>query len=368
MNATFALCAAVLAALPSAEPSRPDVDSVYPESISTQFNTVIRAQNAGPVLTTPMMTIPSSPETTTMYQPASPVIPGSTPYAAPVGPFGVPTISSPYVYDPSYVPGAAMQENRWGFYAGYDNVILKPYFNYNSGSVGPAGGGINGVSSRNVDWGFTYSPRVWIGLIEPNGTGAQVRFWNFDSDEDGNGGSQELKIQVIDAEKVWHFSNSGVALSVGAGMRYAQIDEKLATSAGGPSIGFDRNFNGFGPTLSVSGRRRVNQTNWALFASGRLSGLYGNTSSSITDNAGAFIPIPGVIYHEGQDFVGVTDLQFGVDWSAPISYHTNFFVRIAGEAQLWLGGGLPTPSAINGTQNNGNLGLFGLTVGTGLSF
>ena len=73
-------------------------------------------------------------------------------------------------------------------------------------------------------------------------------------------------------------------------------------------------------------------------------------------------------YHEGQDFVGVTDLQFGVDWSAPISYHTHFFVRIAGEAQLWLGGGLPTPSSINGTQNNGNLGLFGLTVGTGLSF
>lgn len=389
MNASLALCAAVLSALPTAEPSRSTSESIYPASYSNRFAAVIRAQNPGPVLTTPMLTVPTNPgETTTMYQPGGPAYAAPSyaapSYGSPVGPFGVPVTGNPYVTDPNYVPGTAMQENRWGFYTGYDNVFLKPYFNHNPGSIvvtpGLVGAGPN-VSSRNVDWGFTYSPRVWVGLIEPNGTGMQVKYWQFDNGEDGYGGQQSLEMHVIDAEKQWHFSNRGVALSVGGGLRYADLDQKLTTSVtnGGlpEAISSDRNFNGFGPTISVSGRRRVNSTNWAMFASGRLSALYGHSSSAVIDSGnGAGVPAEAT-YSSGNDFIGVADLQFGVDWSAPVWAHTHFFVRIAGEGQIWLGGGLPTtpgysavnaPTVLTPSNTNGNLGFFGFTVGTGLTF
>jgi hypothetical protein len=389
VNASLALCAAVLSALPAAEPSL--TESVYGPEFSQQFAAVIRAQTPDSTLTTPVLTVPSAPGSTTMmYQPSGPAVSQGVPTYAPglSGPaMGGPVQSmpyntipgaDPYVYDPAYVPGGAIQEGRWGFYTGYDNVFLKPYFDHNAGTIDlNLGLGGTNQSASNMNWGFTYSPRVWIGLIEPNGTGSQVRFWSFDHGDVSGGGHQNLDMYVIDAEKVWHFHTCRGAVSVGAGIRYASIDERLVTSVntgplpGNGVITSDRDFNGFGPTLSISGRRRVNNTNWALFASARLSALYGKSSSAVIQNIPAVTGVTANYLNEN-DFIGVTDLQFGVDWSAPIWYQTKVFFRIAGEGQLWYNGGIPDPRpngiGVPGGVNNGNMGLFGFTVGTGLVF
>lgn len=367
MNASLALCAAVLSALPAAEPSL--TESVYGPEFSQQFAAVIRAQTPDSTLTMPVLTVPSTPgSTSTMYQPSGPVVSQGVPTYAPglSGPVqtmpygtGVPGAADPYMYDPAYVPSGAMQENRWGWYTGYDNVFLKPYFSNNAGTI--TGGD---QSATHIDWGFTYSPRVWVGLIEPNGTGSMVRYWQFDHGDVSSGGHQNLDMYVIDAEKQWHFSTSRGAVSVGAGMRYASLDERLVSNFAGTVATSDRDFNGFGPTAVISGRRRVNATNWAIFASTRLSALYGHSTKAVLGGPLAFNN-----YESGNDLIAVTDIQFGVDWSALVFYQTHMFFRIAGEGQFWYGGGVPDPRSVStGVTSNGNLGFFGFTVGTGLTF
>ncbi len=174
-------------------------------------------------------------------------------------------------------------------------------------------------------------------------------------------------MDVLDLDKTWHYNLQRSALSVGAGVRLASIDQSLRSPVAAAGVNFASlntkgSFDGVGPTLSISGRKRVSNTNWALFASTRLSALFGDSSSSAV-LAG---PIPLATEDDGDDLMAVTELQMGVDWSAPVWYSTRLFIRAAMEGQIWHGGGNPGFPLLSTTD--GDLGFFGFTLGTGLTY
>jgi hypothetical protein len=369
VNASLALCAAVLSALPAAEPSQ--TQSLRFTAYSEQYAAVIRGQSPGPELTTPMLTVPSGIQEQTVLQPTPDGgYPGVAPtYAAPT--YAAPSVGAdPYLTDPGYyIPGGPVQAGRWGWYAGYDNVFLIPHFKHNAGSI-VASAANNNATIQNIEWDFKYSPRVWVGLVEPDGTGVVGRWFMFDHSSRDGGGQHDIDMYTIDLEKVWHHNTTRGAVTASGGFRYASVEQELstATNIGGAlgSTHTDTGFHGVGPTIALNGRHRIANSAWNLFAGARFSVLYGSSSTAVSTP----LPATAVAYEEGDDLMAVTDLQIGLDWSTHLCYTTRLFFRVAAEGQFWYGG--VNSNAYNAQVAapllDGNFGLFGFTVGTGFAY
>ncbi len=121
MNASLALCAAVLSALPTAG-TAPGRSSVYDAGQSERFAAVIRGQ--APMTDMPAPTFSPAPQGMIYGGAPGPVVGQGAPIygdpygAAPIGPD--PFLGS----DPGYMPGGGFPEGRWGWYVGYDNMFI----------------------------------------------------------------------------------------------------------------------------------------------------------------------------------------------------------------------------------------------------
>ena len=98
--------------------------------------------------------------------------------------------------------------------------------------------------------------------------------------------ASKLRFNVLDVEATelleyssWHFLLTG-------GLRYAHISQDysavLANGAGAPlaTLASGHNFNGAGPTVSLTGKRPIGLTNLYVFGSARGSVLFGNAKQS----------------------------------------------------------------------------------------
>lgn len=291
-------------------------------------------------------------------------------------------------------PGSPLAGNGLvfgGYYFGYEAVIVKPFFSTN--------GAVNAQSVANdrvdrlidFDWSLEYSTRYTLGYSGGDGFGGRVRYWEFGEDADesavagltqrltnefvnqgatvvANPGErytarQTLDLDVFDVEGTFHRDNASHAFTASVGGRFAELDENVTTAAFAAngmmnSVSIrDYNFRGFGPTVSLLGRKRLWTTNWAIFTTGRFSLLYGESQQ----NSNGVDAMGSVSFeHNSYDrIVPVIELQSGVEWSRCCECFggSTFFARAALEGQSWIDV-MPT----------GDLGFVGATFGAGWAF
>lgn len=386
MNATIVCLMAALSSQPAAESTA----SVY--RMSPSFAAAVRGQTPG------YDELPGSSETyggTTVPPTYGPGDPFST---APLD-LGTPGIASPVVGDP-FSP-------VFGFYAGYENVIVQPYFSSDAAFEFDDGAAPDFQRVIQFDWDLEYSPRVWFGYAGPGGVGAQVRYWQFDHGvnrgaTDGGAGffesefehdndvsleiatadgdsivtRRDLELHVLDFEGTWHsVTSTWGAVRVSGGIRYVRMDQNYGAKivdAGGmrtAALFTHHDFEGVGPTIAVLARRRIGPTNFALFASGRLSAVFGDASIEMREIDG---PALGDSWSKaGNDLIPITEMQLGAEWWATIWPGARFFLRAALEGQVWFdaGTGMNTTTDEHVTSPQiGNLGFFGFAIATGLTY
>lgn len=326
--------------------------------------------------------------------PSTVITPGVDPFL-PAGP----GIAAPTLFAPG---------GHGGHYFGYEAVFVKPYFSQNA-AFGSSNGAIgNNAIQNEFNWDLEYSPRVWLGYSAGDGLGGRLRYWNFDEDVSesalGTGAvnyfanfatstsifgtgttaagqriaaDQDLELHVLDAEATWHREKDWGSFTAAAGIRYARLENGYAATVfngNTPSsfLRIHREFEGAGPTLALLGRRRLWNTSLALFASGRVSLLYGDHEINArgTNVGGVGISRFG---RKNEDLMPVTELQLGAEWSRPCRClgGSTFFLRGALESQVWFdaGSGLGNSNTFGSPQSeDGNLGFFGFSFGGGWAF
>jgi hypothetical protein len=375
---------------------------------SPAFEAVIRGQS--PTFQAPIVVQPDGSTFT-----ASPPVDATTQFGTPVqygapaqlGPptFGDPAFGGPvYTGEPlppstvvtpgtdPFLPGPvggfvpAGPTMFGGYYFGYEAVFVKPFFDTNPAAFVNIPQVANFTQTVDFDWDLEFTSRYTLGYSGSDGLGGRVRYWRFDEEVDfsavANPGAtlsepfalnlpvtvtaapgelytarQKLEVDVLDAEGTWHHDMTWGSVTASAGVRWGSIEFRNAAVSGAASVREEYDFDGIGPTISLLGRKRLWTTDWAVFASGRLSLLY-DDANLVQDGTNAF----------GQNrfdantddkIVPVTELQFGLEKSRPCGCFggSTFFLRTALESQVWYDA-LPS----------GDLGFLGFSTGGGWAF
>lgn len=288
-------------------------------------------------------------------------------------------------------PCCAPRPNAWllgsypsGWIAGYESVIVKPFFQSNEV--------VTNLTNGSFAWNYQYSPRVWLGYVGESGLGARARYWQFDHTsggatldiDQGNGNfltiatNNRLRIYTIDAEVTQRVGLGRFLFNFAAGGRYAEFGNGINanTSFQGQPAGtgfLGLNFRGGGPTLAAEAWRPL-IGGLALYGNGRASLLYGNSTTTFasSDGNGPFIQ-----QLSQATLLPIFETQLGVQWTTVLAGGSTFFVRTGIEAQLWNSvGRLPNP--FNNGNNGGpgfvqfsdvgNLGFFGVTAAAGFAY
>lgn len=269
------------------------------------------------------------------------------------------------------------------FFAGYDNVVVKPYFSKNLAywNLAPTP-----AEFTSFDWDATYTPRIFIGYEGESGTGVRARYWQFDSstsfaraEQAGEGlfiesnlvdydasidvsgtlhGEHSIDLQVIDFEVTHRAEFRQGWLFGGGGFRYANLNQRaLWSETGGPEfIRLNMEFEGVGPTIFFEGGVALFDSDVSLFANARGSLLYGNRSGFVGDDAGSDR------LGNSDSLMPVFEGQIGFDWETGLC-EGRFHIRVAAEAQEWFAGGAASGGDDEGTTADElDLGFFGISI------
>lgn len=282
-------------------------------------------------------------------------------------------------------------------FAGYELTFLKPRFSENVAFTTLESDGANNdvFTDTEFDYDLEFTPRVWLaGQFHPSWSW-RVTYWQFDqspatetTSPPANGvgeithpafgdvdisstipadvftSASDLNVYTIDVEALKHARLDGWQLGVGGGVRYASSEQNyFLTHTDGANvvetIDFTQELEGFGPTISLSGKRplfeRVN-----LVCTARGSLLYGDGMSRL--DASEVIPATAttVRVRNREDLLTIGEARVGFDWMSNVrSRSWQWFWMTAMEGQVWGNAG-------NATSESADLGFFGFSVGTGL--
>lgn len=311
---------------------------------------------------------------------------------------------------------------RWG--AGADALFLAPRFESNPAyfvtrqGVPLGGPPANAQDVEEFRYGLNVSPRVWLSYAAESGWGGRVRWLHFDASADpreavnppvplgspvafrsvsstsplmaistqtslpavnslqaqGRPGVEDrllftssLRMDMIDAEATlgdlwagaWSFELFG-------GVRYARIEQDYdAVSLGGlpQTLSSRQTFDGVGPSVGFGGRRRLGDTRLAAYGTGRIAFLFGTDEHVMSGVNVGLVPDFTYASHVNrssrQRVLPVIEYEFGVEGVQPVG-PAEAVVRVGVFTQL-----VPLGSGANG---NGNAGLIGLSLGTGVRF
>jgi hypothetical protein len=200
-----------------------------------------------------------------------------------------------------------------------------------------------------------------------------------------------LKMSVVDLEGVWDLRPGRGSLLLGAGVRWAEVDQhydvlwaqaaldELATNISGQMLSAHR-FQGVGPTLSIEGRYPLGESHVTLFAGTRGSVLFATRRESarldalVTDYYGAIVEIDSLSRAgDHHSVMPIGEVEIGTSYARMLGeYRLN--LEAAFVAQAWFNTGNPANSeTVSGTpyadtSNQDTLGLIGLRVTAGLSY
>jgi hypothetical protein len=258
---------------------------------------------------------------------------------------------------------------------------------------------------------FVVAPRVALGYqINPR-WGIVGRYWSV-NDHDQNlpavppeastldsfsiAESVDARLDAADLELIRSFAPGRWKLDASAGVRYANLEESAAISAGADFAGpnFARayllnrtRFSGTGLTGALAARRPLGVGGASLFASGRSSFLWGSASSRAqlesllsTPNGS---PAAELIIDRAASspFAWIGEVQLGLQWDLPLErLPANAFLRTAVEYQRWTVDASMqseinatfTDSTISTSQSvnagHGSVDLYGLSLAMGFTW
>jgi len=280
--------------------------------------------------------------------------------------------------------------------AGFEFALLQPRFSNNVAFTVEDSDGVTFArrSAGEFDYDLEVSPRVWVEFTRPDDTGLRVTWWQFDhtadmlsasppdafgevalptfagvtlSTDDPNdtvSASTNLNAYTIDLEGTKFVDFKNWWLSMGAGLRFASIDQQYTATvpgATGGEVEFIHRDQGIGPTLSASVARPWGH-HLTFFGMARGSLLFGDGESELVVSEN-FDPNNPFVTRESasrDDAFAVTDLQVGVEWHPHLHFHRFWqpFMHVAMEGQFWNDVG-------SGTSEEGTIGFYGFNVAVG---
>lgn len=284
-------------------------------------------------------------------------------------------------------------------YVGFEATIIKPRFENNAAFTTMTSDGttFETYSQTDLDYNMEFTPRVILGWERSDGIGLRATWWKFDyssanvsANPPANGfgeisspfpeldittniptdtyrAQSDLDAYAIDLEATRQASLGCWQLGLGGGIRYAFTEQNYRAEIRETgnvlrdAMVFRHSLEGIGPTISFEAYRP-----WTpqigSFVKARGSLLFGDGSSNLT--AGEDLDLANSFttrrITERDDVFSISEIQLGVRWHAQQFRGRVLtpFVTTAMEGQLWQGAG-------NATSEEGNLGFFGLNVGTG---
>ncbi|TWT47483.1 Lpg1974 family pore-forming outer membrane protein [Botrimarina hoheduenensis] len=263
----------------------------------------------------------------------------------------------------------AWANDNAGWNARVDALLLAPKVN------GPGFGNIFRGVPDNVDFigqydgGLQGGVRFVLGKENCDGFGVRFQYFHFDNDVDYRGnwengiseifdGRSRVDVHAIDIEATQRATFRSWDLVVGGGLRQGSV---ALSQGGGLFAGIGSfyglpsgvDFDGVGPTFSISAERPLGCTNVSLVGRARTSLLFGDIDILPTFGGGS-----QALLTINDEFVQVTEFQFGLNYDRALSHAKTLTVGVFWEAQRWD----------SDTNFLGDLALHGLSIQSGLSF
>ncbi|MFK7738439.1 MAG: Lpg1974 family pore-forming outer membrane protein [Pirellulaceae bacterium] len=257
---------------------------------------------------------------------------------------------------------------------------------------------------------FTGSPRVSIGRLSASGWGVQLNWWEFTSGNSiGFAGlpataittpdlgiyaeTARTRAYALDLELLKRFCFQNSTVLVNAGIRQGRINHLDSATA----IGFtdegdfhtlnarsEVGFEGTGFTYGMQAQRNTAGP-VSLFASGRLSHLFGQNEASASTSAmgsgpSGFTNAASAAVSELDESLFIAETQFGAIWQRQLkSTGGRMFAKIGFEFQYWNSPDLPATSAnfasfagsrtdVASTANDLQTRFLGLVLGAGYAW
>ena len=234
----------------------------------------------------------------------------------------------------------------------------------------------------SLSFGFEAAPRIWLGVENASGFGAQVRYWQFDADARAveQFGSaigmiaSKVELCTLDAEalRAWRGDSGGLTLTFGGRYAAFENDNVLGANDVGGSIFppqfseiLDREFHGGGLTGSVQLTRALGEAGWQLFGNVRGSALWGNETLGeqiVFVNNGS---LTNFTFQERIDNARlyIVEAQIGLQWSQYLECCRGaVFARTTFEYQNWD----TTAVGDNGGPSRLDSDLYGVAFAIGL--
>jgi hypothetical protein len=280
-------------------------------------------------------------------------------------------------------------------------------------------GGFLRARQDDFSYDYEFAPRVWIGFNSGD-AGIRARFWRFDqssslsridNEADGNADFQflnsaaplgvvittdgtqanpealntnsDLKLEVWDVEGTYNHKVCGFDITYFGGLRYVHLSQSYTANVVDSNTGTvlaalssGHNINAWGITGGVETRRAIGCSGLSLYGSGRTSLLYGTgrqTAASLVadldngDNQGGDA--------SRDDLLPILEAELGAEFNRDMG-GMNVFFQAALVGQVWFGAGNASRSTspdvlgvlAGGTEDNCNLGFFGITISGGIRY
>ena len=352
--------------------------------------------------------------------------------------------------------GEGLLFGKWSFGGGAYG--LMPIYQSNPAFIfarttGTGAGTSGFINQVDFNQRIQAAPLAWLGYTLDSGLGMRVRWFEFDSDSSITGAgnslaaitsqyvilpsgqillqnsnsplianavisaSENLSINVIDAEATNNFTWCHWAMLASAGVRYGTIDQSynfevstpfrayvpavpahgttpaVPAVIGVPAATYTasscNNFTGVGPTLGLEARRQISDSDLFFYSSARGSLLFGSSQEQGTVPFPPSASLSGHTYSitsngtqylsNGQASVlGIGELEIGAECEHSWG-RLHFSAQLALVGQMWWGAGNSTqvqsldatPTAITGVHSvpvGGNLGFVGGVGRIGVSF
>ena len=290
--------------------------------------------------------------------------------------------------------------NPCGFYFGYDNVIVQPFFENNIAydvqfphNLFP-----NFEKFVQFDWDTQYTPRIWLGYVNQCGVGFQVRYWEFDhatsrsitpgptdvveveiETEDhilflrpGTGETlvarHELDLDVYDFEATVQSNSQHGFVLYSAGLRYVEMDQRYSAVAAPGRLVARHSFEGAGPTASITGNRFIGIPGLSLVSTLRGAIVYGDNFSAVNDFTNGGANPRTMLVNSGSEAIGIGEIQAGLRWSRQVHNGSILSLHALFEGQYWAGLGRALGTVEGSHIGGGDVGFMGLAAGGSVLF
>jgi len=290
-----------------------------------------------------------------------------------------------------------------GIYAGFEFIFMRPYLRAQP-EIGLAVLDIEAVAGLSFDHDFEITPRLWMGFVGQCGLGVRARYWQYDHAANGSldfsleiegeqmweeeiaevldaiGICHDLEMHVFDIEATQDFNWCRAGITVGAGVRYARLQQNLSIGVdqilieepsalnGDPFLfaNLGSGFEGAGPTVSVDFRRRIGQSRFSVVGGLRESVLFVTTTKDLSVGGSLINGFNGEntalddneflrLNARNEEVRAITELRVGLEYERCMRCCT-LLVHGGYEGQIWHSTG-------QALLNTADLGMHGISAG-----